>query len=181
MDRFSSTIERLILSRIRTKRVLRYALFMFLSLLAQTMVLNRFRILGVCPMVLPAVAVAVGMFEGATWGSIFSLVMGIFADMAFVENTVLFTLLFPALAFAAGFIAQFFINRRFFAYMGAALLGLAITALGQMLHTSTMDGFSGAMLSTVLLQTLWSLPLAALAYIFPARWSRFAPVSKGES
>ena len=50
-----------------------------------------------------------------------------------------------------------------------------------MLHTSTMDGFSGAMLSTVLLQTLWSLPLAALAYIFPARWSRFAPVSKGES
>ena len=131
--------------------------------------------------VFSSAAVALGMFEGPIGGVLYSLVLGYFADMAFVENTVLFTLLFPALAFAAGFIAQFFINRRFFAYMGAALLGLAITALGQMLHTSTMDGFSGAMLSTVLLQTLWSLPLAALAYIFPARWSRFAPVSKGES
>lgn len=170
MDRFSSTIERLILSRIRTKRVLRYALFMFLSLLAQTMVLNRFRILGVCPMVLPAVAVAVGMFEGATWGSIFSLVMGIFADMAFVENTVTFTVLFPALAFVSGFVSQFFINRRFFAFMGVALAALLATGLVQMLRTAAMDVFSLSMIPTVLLQTLWSLPFAVLAYLPPARW-----------
>ena len=170
MDRFSSTIERLILSRIRTKRVLRYALFMFLSLLAQTMVLKRFRILGVCPMVLPAVAVAVGMFEGATWGSIFSLVMGIFADMAFVENTVTFTVLFPALAFVSGFVSQFFINRRFFAFMGVALAALLATGLVQMLRTAAMDVFSLSMIPTVLLQTLWSLPFAVLAYLPPARW-----------
>ena len=167
--------------KVEWKQVLRNALYIFLCLLVQTMLLARFRIAGICPYALPAAAVALGMFEGPIGGVLYSLVLGYFADMAFVENTVLFTLLFPALAFAAGFIAQFFINRCFFAYMGAALLGLAITAMGQMLHTSTMDGFSGAMLSTVLLQTLWSLPLAALAYIFPARWSRFAPVSKGES
>lgn len=172
---------RYMMPKVEWKQVLKNALYIFLCLLVQTMLLSRFRIAGICPYALPAAAVALGMFEGPVGGVLYSLVLGYFADMAFVENTVLFTLLFPALAFAAGFIAQFFINRRFFAYMGAALLGLAITALGQMLHTSTMDGFSGAMLSTVLLQTLWSLPLAALAYIFPARWSRFAPVSKGES
>ena len=172
---------RYMMPKVEWKQVLNNALYIFLCLLVQTMLLSRFRIAGICPYALPAAAVALGMFEGPIGGVLYSLVLGYFADMAFVENTVLFTLLFPALAFAAGFIAQFFINRRFFAYMGAALLGLAITALGQMLHTSTMDGFSGAMLSTVLLQTLWSLPLAALAYIFPARWSRFAPVSKGES
>lgn len=172
---------RYMMPKVEWKQVLKNALYIFLCLLVQTMLLSRFRIAGICPYALPAAAVALGMFEGPIGGALYSLVLGYFADMAFVENTVLFTLLFPALAFAAGFIAQFFINRRFFAYMGAALLGLAITALGQMLHTSTMDGFSGAMLSTVLLQTLWSLPLAALAYIFPARWSRFAPVSKGES
>ncbi len=172
---------RYMMPKVEWKQVLKNALYIFLCLLVQTMLLSRFRIAGICPYALPAAAVALGMFEGPIGGVLYSLVLGYFADMAFVENTVLFTLLFPALAFAAGFIAQFFINRRFFAYMGAALLGLAITALGQMLHTSTMDGFSGAMLSTVLLQTLWSLPLAALAYIFPARWSRFAPVSKGES
>ena len=172
---------RYMMPKVEWKQVLKNALYIFLCLLVQTMLLSRFRIAGICPYALPAAAVALGMFEGPIGGVLYSLVLGYFADMAFVENTVLFTLLFPALAFAAGFIAQFFINRRFFAYMGAALLGLAITALGQMLHTSTMDGFSGAMLSTVLLQTLWSLPLAALAYIFPARWSRFAPVSKRES
>ncbi len=156
--------------KVEWKMVLRNALYLFLCLLVQTMLLSRFRIAGICPYALPAAAVALGMFEGPIAGVLYSLVLGYFADMAFVENTVLFTLLFPALAFAAGFIAQFFINRRFFAYMGAALLGLAVTALGQMLHTSTMDGFSGAMLSTVLLQTLWSLPFAPLAYLPAARW-----------
>ena len=170
MGNLGNTIERLILSRIRFRRVLRYALFMFLALLAQNMLLNRFRILGVCPMVLPAVAVAVGMFEGATWGSIFSLIMGIFADMAFVENTVAFTVLFPALAFASGFISQFFINRRFFAFMGAAVLALLATGLVQMLLVAARDSFSLTMLPTVALQTLWSLPFSVLAYYPAAHW-----------
>ena len=159
-----------IFSKINVKRVLSYALYMFLALVAQNMLFTQFRLFGTCPMVLPAVAVAGGMFQGATWGSIFALVMGIFADMAYVENTVTFTLIFPALAFAAGFISQFFINRRFFAFMGAALAGLFVTALVQMLKTLAADGFSMAMVGTVLLQTLWSLPPAALAYFPPAKW-----------
>ena len=150
-----------IFSKINVKRVLSYALYMFLALVAQNMLFTQFRLFGTCPMVLPAVAVAVGMFQGATW---------IFADMAYVENTVTFTLIFPALAFAAGFISQFFINRRFFAFMGAALAGLFVTALVQMLKTLAADGFSMAMVGTVLLQTLWSLPPAALAYFPPAKW-----------
>ena len=160
----------MILARINTRRVLKYALFMFLALLAQTMVLNRIRIAGVCPLVLPAVAVAVGMFEGATWGAIFSLLMGVFADMAFPENDVMFTVLFPALAFASGFVSQFFINRRFFAFMGVALVGLLVTGLVQMIHIVAIDTFSTTMFSTVLLQTLWSLPLAVLAYFPAAHW-----------
>ena len=159
-----------IFSKINVKRVLSYALYMFLALVAQNMLFTQFRLFGTCPMVLPAVAVAVGMFQGATWGSIFALVMGICSHMAYVENTVTFTLIFPALAFAAGFISQFFINRRFFAFMGAALAGLFVTALVQMLKTLAADGFSMAMVGTVLLQTLWSLPPAALAYFPPAKW-----------
>ena len=46
--------------------MLRYALFMLLTLMAQNMILSHFRLFSSCPMVLPAVAVAVGMFEGAT-------------------------------------------------------------------------------------------------------------------
>lgn len=159
-----------IFEKINIKRIVQYWLFMFLSLVAQNMLFTQLRPLGVCPLVLPAVAVAVGMFEGAIWGAVFSLIMGIFADMAFVENTIVFTVLFPALSFATGFIAQFFINRRFFAYMGAALMGLLITGIVQMLKTAAMDVWAASMIGTVILQTLWSLPFAALAYFPAAEW-----------
>ena len=80
------------------------------------------------------------------------------------------TLLFPALAFATGFVSQFFINRRFPGFMLAAAGALLITALVQMLKVWASDVGSPVMLGTVLLQTLWSLPPAALAYFPPARW-----------
>ena len=143
---------------------------MFLSLVAQNMLFTQIRPLGVCPMVLPAVAAAVGMFEGATWGWVFSLIMGIFADMAFVENTILFTLLFPLIGFFSGFVSQFFINRRFFAYMGIAFAASLVTALVQMLATFAGDAWSIQLVSTAILQTLWSLVPAVLAYFPPAKW-----------
>ena len=170
LNEFRELIAREILSKIKVRRMLQYALYLFLALLTQNMLLTQLRIAGVCPMILPAVAIAVGMFEGATWGAVFSLIMGVFADMAFVENTILFTLLFPTLAFASGFVSTYFINRRFFAFMGASLLGLAITALVQMMHTVATDTFATVMFRTVALQTLWSLPFAIPAYLPPARW-----------
>ena len=158
------------LEKLDFRKYLRYGLFVFLTLTAQNMLLGSLRIMGVCPTVLPAAAAALGMFEGAIWGAVFSLIMGIFADMAFIENTIAFTVLFPALSFATGFVAQFFINRRFFAYMGAALVGLLITGVMQMLKTAAMDEWAMSMVGTVLLQTLWSLPFAALAYFPAAEW-----------
>lgn len=169
-DQLRGTFVRDYLSRVKVRRVLKYALYLFLALLVQNMLFTQLRIAGVCPMILPAAAVAVGMFEGPIWGAVLSLILGLFADMAFVENVILFTVLFPAISFATGFFSTFFINRRFFAFMGAAFLGLLVTALVQMLHIIAIDTFSAVMFRTVILQTLWSLPFAVLAYLPPARW-----------
>ena len=163
-------LGRINFKKINLRRVLLYALFLFLTMVLQNMVLTHIRPLGVCPFILPAAAVAVGMFEGSAWGAVFGLVMGIYADMAFVDTTVGFALLFPALAFGAGFVAQFFINRRFLGYIVVATAALLITSLIQMLWVLVSDSWSVTMLSTALLQTLWSLPLAALLYFPPARW-----------
>ena len=160
------------LEKIDLNKLLRYLLFMFLTLMAQNMVFSHIRPFGVCPMLLPAVAAAAGMFEGATWGPLFSLVMGYFADMSFVEHKIFFLLLLPALSLLSAFVSQFFINRRFFAFMGVAFLALLITALLQMLKTLAGDAWSRDMLVVVILQTLFSLPPAALAYPLPERWAR---------
>ena len=61
-------------------------------------------------------------------------------------------------------------NRRLFAYMGLALAAALITAGVQMLRTMAGDSFSFSMISTVLIQSLWSMPPAVLAYFPPAKW-----------
>lgn len=161
-----------LLKKININKLLKYLLFIFLTLMLQNMVLSHIRPAGVCPLVLPAAAAAVGMFEGATWGPVIALVMGYFADMSFVENTIFFTVLLPILALASAFVSQFFINRRFFAFMGIAFLELLVTAVVQLLKTLAGDAWSTDMLTVAVLQTLWSLPLAALMYLPPAKWIR---------
>ena len=158
------------LKQINLRRVLLYLLYLFLTLVLQTMALTHLRPLGVCPFILPAAVVAVGMFEGANWGAIFALAMGLSADMFYIESTVGFTLLFPALAFGAGFVSQFFINRRFTGYMLISALALLLTGFMQMLRVLVTEGFAPVMIGTVLLQALWALPFAALLYFPPARW-----------
>ncbi len=54
--------------------------------------------------------------------------------------------------------------------MLASLAALLVTGTVQMLKTAAMDVWSGSMIVTVLLQTLWSLPPAVLAYFPPAEW-----------
>ena len=158
--------------KVNVNKILRYVLFLFLTLMAQNMVFGRFRLLGVSPIILPAAAAAVGMFEGATWGPVICLFLGYFADMSFVENSLFFLLLLPLLSLLSAFVSQFFINRRFFAFMGIALAELLITSLLQMLKTLAGDAWSSDMLFVVVFQTLWSLPFSALAYFLPERWSR---------
>ncbi|MBQ7473978.1 MAG: hypothetical protein IJS79_06505 [Oscillospiraceae bacterium] len=154
----------------RVRRVLWYGVYMLVVLIVQDMVLTQIRPGGVCAFIQPAAVAAVGMFEGAIPGVVFGLIMGIFTDMFTPHTVVTYTVLFPVLAFGVGFISQFFLNRRFMGYMLSALAALLITALVQALVISLGDGLSFSAVWTAILQTLWSLPMAVLAYFPPARW-----------
>lgn len=148
----------------------RYLLFMFVVLLIQDIVITHFRILGGCAFIPPAVCVAAGMFIGSVPGAVFSLIMGFFADMSFPENTVMFTVLFPALAFFSAFVADFFVNRRFFAYMCVSFAAFMITGIVQAFGVFATDGISMSAVPMVILQTLLSLPFAVPVYYFTHKW-----------
>jgi len=104
------------------------------------------------------------MFEGGTYGAVFGLFLGFFADMSFAENTVLFLVIMALLGFTAGFAADFILNRTFLPFMAAVFAGLLFTAVIQMIRPFIVGSGAGRVILTGLLQTVWSLPFAALYY-----------------
>jgi hypothetical protein len=141
-----------------------YFLVILGTLMIQNLLMPHLTILKVRPLIIPAAAVAVGMFEGGTYGAIFGLFLGFFADMSFAENTVLFLVIMGVLGFAAGFAADFYLNRTFIPFMAAAFAGLLFTAVIQMIRPFIMGSGAGRVILTGLLQTVWALPFAALYY-----------------
>ena len=84
--------------------------------------------------------------------------------MSFAENTVLFLVIMALLGFTAGFAADFILNRTFLPFMTAAFAGLLFTAVIQMIRPFIVGSGAGRVILTGLLQTVWSLPFAALYY-----------------
>ena len=144
-----------------------YVMFLILVQFMQDTVLARFAILGVKTMFVPAAITAVGFQEGGWRGGLYGLLAGVLCDMTYSENTVLFTILFPALGFVSGFAADFMLNRSYLAYLFAAAACLLITGCVQMIRVLVLQ--PGALfycLIVVVGQALISMPIAALLY-FP--------------
>mgnify|MGYP000027866168 CR=1 FL=1 len=161
----------------KLKRALLYAIYMALVLLVQDALFSHISILGVRVMLVPAAAVAVGMFEGGVWGAVFSLALGFLADMSY-GNTALFVALFPCIGFVSGALSRWLVNRRFFAYLCMALFFLALTALFQMAELLLMGQNAAELAWVGLWQTLFSLPFAAVLY-FPCKSIAGARDKKG--
>lgn len=150
----------------KLRGVLEYAVYIVLAMILQSLLFARFSVFGVKGFILPAAVVAVGMYRGGVKGTIFGLVLGIFADMSFSETTILFTLLFPIMGFVFGFAADFFINKSFFAFVVFTVFALLVTALMQMLTAAIISGaqlLPG--LLTAVIQTIVSIIPSALLYL----------------
>ena len=153
-----------------TKKVrlaLIYLLFLIFVQFLQDTVFARLALFGVKMLFIPAAVCAVGVHEGGFRGGLYGLVSGIVCDMTFSENTVLFTVLFPIVGFIAGLAADFLMNRSFPAYLATAAACTTGVGLVQLLSVLVVQ--PGTLLHgllVVILQTLWSMPMAALLY-FP--------------
>ena len=66
----NTVIPKDFLDRIDFGKVAKYAVYLLLCLILQNIIFTQLRLFGVCPLVLPAVAVALGMFEGAVWSAV---------------------------------------------------------------------------------------------------------------
>ena len=75
-----------LINKEKIHRVLWCALYMAVTVALQTTVFAHIALFGVHAMFVPAVVVAVGMFEGGTWGAVFGLVRVVF--LKFKNNIV---------------------------------------------------------------------------------------------
>ena len=153
----------------KLKRALLYFAVILVVMALQTLLFSRLRILGAAPMFVPAVVTAVALFEGGVWGAVFGLVTGILCALRYSGTVVLFPILFSAIGFFSGMLAQYVMNRRFFSYFALSVAAFVLTAFCQMFRfLFFLNAPALAVLRVGLFQVLWSLPFPFLIY-FPVK------------
>lgn len=151
----------------KIRRVLLYLAYIFVAQFFQDTFFSAIPLFGVKMFFMPAVVVAIGAFEGGVWGAALGLVTGFLTDISY-GNVALFTVLFPLLGFFSGVFTRWFVNASLFAYLIMCLVAFAVTAAAQMLELLLTGNTLLPMLRTAIIQTLWSMPMAAALY-FPCR------------
>ena len=153
-----------LINKDKVHRALWCALYMAVTLLLQNTVFAHIALFGVHAMFVPAVVVAVGVFEGGTWGAVFGLVTGYFCAMGYPGTGMLFAVLFAVIGFGAGMLADYLINNSLLPFLVTCLAAFLLTAFCQMFRLLvTYPASSGSLWLTCILQTLWSIP-----FLFPA-------------
>lgn len=145
---------------------LEYAVYLVLTMLLQALLFSRLSFFGAKGFIIPAAAVAAGIYLGGVKGAVFGLLLGLFTDMNFSESTVLFTILFSLIGFASGFLSEFYINKSFTAFMILSTAAILFTGFVQLVFaiiTSGAELLPG--LLTVALQTLLSILPVMLLYL----------------
>ena len=149
----------------KARKAIAYLVLIVVTNWLQTMVFSRVHLLNTVPFFVPALIVAIGMFEGGVWGGMLGLAAGLGCMLSMAGSPVLFLVLLPVFGFLSGLLADFLINRRFVAYLLLCALALLVTSLLQALPLWIFRGANPSALFTVaLLQALWALPLAVPAY-----------------
>lgn len=153
----------------KIKRAVLYFAVVLVVLGLQNLLFSRIRPLGVAAMFVPAVVIAIGMFEDGLWGAVFGLITGMLCGIRYHGCLVLFAVLFAAFGFVSGLLSKYFVNKRFFSYYALCLGAFLVTAFCQMFKLLFLTDTSLlSLLRTGGLQVLWSMFFPVLIY-FPVK------------
>jgi hypothetical protein len=143
-----------------------YGVVLLLLLLLETVLLTRFPVAGVCPMLFPLAVVAVGLFESPLAGAVFGVATGLLHGAFCYENG---SFLFFGLALA-GFLTAMLsgrvLKRGFLSYLLCSLGGMVLLDGGRILFL-LLEGERavGAMLRVAALEIAYSLLFTVPVYL----------------
>lgn len=175
----------------KLRRAIVYGLLLAAVLVIQNQIVSRLPLFGVRPVLLPALVVAVALFEGGVWGGILGLAAGYFADFGCANYVVLFTVLLSAAGFFTGVLGKYMLHKGFVSYVAMLLLALVLVTFCQMFrflfladedqqafHALYIAGAaSWPVLRTGLVQVAWSL-IFSLPLYFPCKAIAARPMGK---
>lgn len=152
-------------TRLLVHKWLVYALGLAAVWFAEAMVLWRFPVFGVIPVLLPLAAVAAAFWEGARAGAVFGLCVGVLADAIYPGTPGGMTLGLCLMGFCAGAASQYGVRQTFLGYLLCAgtsmgALELARVAWGLLTHLGSLE----AMALVALKEGLWSLCFTLFIY-----------------
>ena len=151
-----------LINKEKIHRVLWCALYMAVTVALQTTVFAHIALFGVHAMFVPAVVVAVGMFEGGTWGAAVGRNTGDFFAMGYA-----------LIGFGAGMLAAYLINNGIFPFLVTCLAAFLLTAFCQMFRLWIFHGASfWRLLAVALGQSVFSLPFAVPYYYISRAFHR---------
>lgn len=120
---------------------------------------------GCAPLILPLIAVGIGLIGNAAWGGAFGLAAGILCDASLGSGSLPFTVALTALGFFAGFLGDFVLSRAFPGFFVLSLLTLIVSALVEMFPLLFGYAPIGALLLTGAKQTTVSLLFTLPIYL----------------
>lgn len=141
------------------------ALLLLLTYLLERAVFSCLPILGVSPLLLPLLAVGVGLMGGGLWGCCFGLAAGILCGISAGSGGLMLALTLCVAGFFSGFLGEFVLARGFpsFAVLNLALL--LLIAFLQLFRFAFYEGVPFWPLALIgLKQTLYSLLFLLPAY-----------------
>ncbi len=142
-----------------------YALGLLAVWAAEALVLWRFPMFGVIPVLLPLAAVAVAFWEGARRGAVFGLCVGVLADAIYPGTPGGMTLGLCLMGFCVGAIRQYGIRQTFLGYLLCAAVAMAALELFRVLGLLLIQlGSPEALAWVALKEGLWSLCFTIAIY-----------------